>query len=64
MDILARNDPRRTRRRIRIPAAKGTPALWVRPAREIPYPVEQVRSITLLCEGGRLFLGTPPPETR
>jgi transposase len=30
--------------------------LWVRLAREIPYPVEQVRSITLLCEGGRLLL--------
>ncbi|PWU60578.1 hypothetical protein DLE60_10270, partial [Micromonospora globispora] len=43
-------------RRVRIPSAKGTLALWVRLAREVPYPVEQVRSITLLCEGGRLFL--------
>ncbi|MFE9695222.1 RNA-guided endonuclease InsQ/TnpB family protein [Micromonospora sp. NPDC005806] len=25
-------------------------------ARELPCPVEQVRSVTLLCEGGRLFL--------
>ncbi|WP_346534331.1 hypothetical protein [Micromonospora sp. DPT] len=28
----------------------------MRLARELPYPVEQVRSITLLYEGGRLFL--------
>ena len=43
-------------RRVRIPTAKGTAPLWVRLAREVPYPVEQVRSVTLLCEGGRLFL--------
>ncbi|MEV4545092.1 RNA-guided endonuclease InsQ/TnpB family protein [Micromonospora echinaurantiaca] len=43
-------------RRVRIPTAKGNPPLWVRLARDVPYPVEQVRSITLLCEGGRLFL--------
>ncbi|WP_406046536.1 hypothetical protein OG799_15010 [Micromonospora sp. NBC_00898] len=43
-------------RRLRIPTAKGTSRLWVRLAREVPYPVEQVRSVTLLCEGGRLFL--------
>ncbi|MGS2620208.1 hypothetical protein ACVCAH_38000, partial [Micromonospora sp. LZ34] len=43
-------------RKVRIPTAKGSPALWVRLARDVPYPVEQVRSITLLCEGGRLFL--------
>ncbi|MGR6318442.1 transposase [Micromonospora soli] len=43
-------------RRVRIPVAKGASPLWVRLAREVPYPVEQVRSITLLCEGGRLFL--------
>ncbi|MFG2110870.1 RNA-guided endonuclease InsQ/TnpB family protein [Micromonospora chersina] len=42
--------------RVRIPCAKGTGPLWVRLAREVPYPVEQVRSVTLLCEGGRLFL--------
>ncbi|PWU50340.1 hypothetical protein DLJ47_24355, partial [Micromonospora sp. S4605] len=28
----------------------------MRLSREVPYPIEQVRSITLLCEGGRLFL--------
>ncbi|MFU8871741.1 RNA-guided endonuclease InsQ/TnpB family protein [Micromonospora sp. SL4-19] len=43
-------------RRVRIPMAKGAAPLWVRLAREVPYPVEQVRSVTLLCEGGRLFL--------
>ncbi|WP_406036909.1 transposase [Micromonospora sp. NBC_00898] len=43
-------------RRVRIPTAKGAAPLWVRLAREVPYPAEQVRSITLLCEGGRLFL--------
>ncbi|MEV4199538.1 hypothetical protein [Micromonospora globbae] len=43
-------------RRVRIRTAKGSAPLWVRLSREVPYPVEQVRSITLLCEGGRLFL--------
>ncbi|WP_319458705.1 transposase [Micromonospora sp. RTP1Z1] len=43
-------------RRVRIPTAKGSAPLWVRLAREVPYPAEQVRSVTLLCEGGRLFL--------
>nr|WP_231935280.1 transposase [Micromonospora viridifaciens] len=43
-------------RRVRIPTAQGAAPLWVRLAREVPYPVEQVRSVTLLCEGGRLFL--------
>jgi transposase len=43
-------------RRVRIPTATGTAALWVRLARDLPYPVEEVRSVTLLSEGGRLFL--------
>lgn len=43
-------------RRVRISTAKGSAALWVRLARELPYPVEQVRSVTLLCDAGRLFL--------
>ncbi|MFC0029585.1 RNA-guided endonuclease InsQ/TnpB family protein [Micromonospora chaiyaphumensis] len=42
--------------RVRIPATRSAAPLWVRLARDLPYPVEQVRSITLLCEGGRLFL--------
>jgi IS605 OrfB family transposase len=45
-----------TGRRVRIPTAKGTPPLIVRLSRDLPYPVEQVRSITLLWEAGRLFL--------
>ncbi|MFF4893821.1 RNA-guided endonuclease InsQ/TnpB family protein [Micromonospora chersina] len=43
-------------RRVRIPTAKGSAPLFVRLARDVPYPVEQVRSVTLLCEGTRLFL--------
>ncbi|MEV0426256.1 transposase [Micromonospora sp. NPDC050495] len=43
-------------RRVRVPCAKGAAPLWVRLARELPYPVEQVRAVTLLCERGRLFL--------
>ena len=43
-------------RRVRIPTGKGSLPLWVRLARDLPYPVEQIRSITLGCEGGRLFL--------
>jgi IS605 OrfB family transposase len=42
-------------RRLRIPIARGCAPLWVRLDRDIPYPVEQVRSVTLLAEGGRLF---------
>jgi putative transposase len=43
-------------RRVRLPVAKGRPALWVRLARPIPYPAEQVRAVTLLHDGGRLWL--------
>ncbi|MEV4545807.1 RNA-guided endonuclease InsQ/TnpB family protein [Micromonospora echinaurantiaca] len=43
-------------RRVRIRTAKGSAPLWVRLSREVPYPIDQIRSITLLCEGGRLFL--------
>jgi putative transposase len=43
-------------RRVRLPIAKGRPALWVRLARPIPYPAEQVRAVTLLADGGRLWL--------
>jgi hypothetical protein len=43
-------------RRVRLPVAKGCPELWVRLARPIPYPAEQVRAVTLLAEGGRLWL--------
>jgi IS605 OrfB family transposase len=42
--------------RLRLPVARGQPALWVRLARPLPYPAEQVRAVTLLAEGGRLWL--------
>jgi IS605 OrfB family transposase len=43
-------------RRVRLPVARGRPELWVRLARPIPYPDQQVRAVTLLAEGGRLWL--------
>jgi IS605 OrfB family transposase len=42
--------------RVRLPVAKGHPELWVRLARPLPYPAEQVRAVTLLADGGRLWL--------
>jgi hypothetical protein len=42
--------------RVRLPTAAGCPPLRLRLDRDIPYPVEQVRSLTLLYEGGRLCL--------
>jgi putative transposase len=43
-------------RRLRIPVARGHPPLWVRLDRELPYPPEQVRSVTLLYDAGRLWV--------
>jgi IS605 OrfB family transposase len=43
-------------RRVRLPVASGQPALWVRLARPLPYPTGQVRAVTLLANGGRLWL--------
>jgi len=42
--------------RVRLPVAKGQPELWVRLARPLPYPADQVRAITLLAGGRRLWL--------
>ena len=42
-------------RRLRIPVASGRPPLWVRLDRDPPYPPEQVRSVTLLYDAGRLW---------
>jgi IS605 OrfB family transposase len=42
--------------RVRLPVAKGHAELWVRLARPIPYPAEQVRAVTLFSEGGLLWL--------
>ena len=35
-------------RRLLIPVARRQPPLWVRLDRDLPYPPEQVRSVTLL----------------
>ncbi|GAA4515172.1 RNA-guided endonuclease TnpB family protein [Actinoallomurus oryzae] len=42
--------------RLRLPIGRGSAPLWVRLARQVPYPPEQVRSVTLVYEGGRLFV--------
>jgi transposase len=42
-------------RRLRLPVARGCPPLQVRLDRDVPYPVGQVRSVTLLNEGPRLY---------
>ena len=43
-------------RRLQIPTARGRSALWVRLDRDVPYPPEQVRSVTLLYDAGRLWV--------
>ena len=45
-----------TGRRLRIPVARGRPPLWVRLDRHLPYPPDQVRSVTLLYDAGRLWV--------
>jgi IS605 OrfB family transposase len=45
-----------TGRVLRIPVARGRPPLWVRLNRHLPYPPEQVRSVTLLYDAGRLWV--------
>jgi IS605 OrfB family transposase len=42
--------------RVRLPVARGQPELWVRLARPLPYPDADVRAVTLLADGGRLWL--------
>src|SRR5437870_11679061 len=42
--------------RIRLGVARGAPELWVRLGRAVPYPVESLRSVTLVAEAGRLHL--------
>jgi transposase len=41
---------------LRIPVAKGRPALRLRLDRDVPYPAGQVRSVTLGIAAGRLYL--------
>jgi transposase len=43
-------------RRVRLPVVRGQPELWVRLARPLPYPPDQVCSVTLLHDAGRLWL--------
>jgi transposase len=43
-----------TGRRLQLPTAVGAPPLKLRLSREVPYPLEAVRSVTLLADGGRL----------
>jgi transposase len=43
-------------RRLRIPTAAGSAALWVRLDRIVPYPAETIRSVSLLYEDGRLWV--------
>ena len=43
-------------RRLRLPAAHGCAPLVVRLDRDPPYPAAQVRSVTLVCEAGRLWV--------
>jgi IS605 OrfB family transposase len=43
-------------RRVRLSTARGAPALCVRLARDVPYPLEQVCAVTLLVDTGRLVL--------
>ena len=43
-------------RRLRLPVTRGAAPLWLRLDRAVPYPPEQVRSVTLLTEGGRLWV--------
>jgi hypothetical protein len=43
-------------RRLQIPVASGCPPLWVRLDRDLPYPPEQVRSVTLVYDAGRLWV--------
>src|ERR1700751_2273750 len=41
---------------LRLPVARGCPPLLVRLDRNLPYPPEQVRSVTVLCETGRRWV--------
>ena len=43
-------------RRLRIPVARGCLPLRVRLDRDLPYPPESVRSVTLLYDAGRLWI--------
>ena len=50
--------------RLRLPVARGAPALVVKLGRAVPYPPEAIRSVTLLCEAGRLYVDVTPAVER
>jgi putative transposase len=41
---------------LRLPAARGYPPLTVRLDRPVPYPATTIRAVTLLFDGGRLWI--------
>ncbi|MFY9927683.1 MAG: hypothetical protein WAK82_06740, partial [Streptosporangiaceae bacterium] len=41
---------------LRLPAARGCPPVAVRLDRDPPFPAAQIRSVTLGCDAGRLYL--------
>jgi IS605 OrfB family transposase len=43
-------------RRVRLPTAAGCASLWLRLDRDLPYPAQTVRSVTLVADRGRLWL--------
>jgi transposase len=43
-------------RRVRLNTVRGCADLWLRLSRELPCPLDQLRSVTLLADGGRLWL--------
>jgi transposase len=43
-------------RRLRLAVAKGQPEFWVRLTRAVPYDPASVRAVTLVAEGGRLYV--------
>jgi putative transposase len=43
-------------RRLKLPVARGRPPLWLRLDRDFPYPPDQIRSVTLLYDAGRLWV--------
>jgi len=43
-------------RRVRVSTAAGSPPCWLRLCRPIPYPIDSLRSVTLLFDAGRLVL--------
>jgi IS605 OrfB family transposase len=42
--------------RLRLSMARGAAPLWLRLSRPVPYPIDAVRSVTLLLDAGRLVV--------